>query len=386
MLRGLFFVAVVAVSGATARTAFAQSSTTDPRLYPYLGCWRSDSAAARSGSLTCVVPVANSADVDMVGIVDGRVASHHRITADNRAHTIDGQGCRGQERTSWSPLSRRVYLRSEYVCATTGITGGSTTLFSFLPSGEWLEVEHVRSGSGSLVRTERHADAGIPSNLPREIAGQIGAQRLAVVTARAEAASPLRSDDVIETVRSTDSDVARAWLAATAQHFSLSSDEFAALTRASVPAPVLQAMMSTPPAYQLGVGTDAQGRSTDVYLNSPGWAPASVLYSAMYPAYAYPPVIYEPVYIVPQPIYQSVTYYTPPPVYNYVRPYTPVYYRSPDYSPYYRPGFSYSYNTPSYTSYRGYRAPSYSVNPVGVRGASVVHNVPASPPPAGRKR
>ncbi len=271
MLRRLAFASIVACVAAA--SAEAQDRTTDSRLYPYLGCWRSDApgAAGQADGLTCVVPVGTTQGVDIISVIDGKVVSRRRVEADTRPHSIDGQGCRGEEKTSWSPRGRRVYLRAEYMC-TTGVVGGTMTLFSLLPSGEWLEVEHVRSGSGSIVRIERRTDAGMPGNLPREIAGRISTQRLAIVTARADAAAPLRTDDIVETLRHTDSAVARAWLLETGQPFQLSGDQFSSLTRAEVPAPVLQAAMSAPPRYQLGVGVDANGRSTDEYLSTPGWS------------------------------------------------------------------------------------------------------------------
>src|SRR5690348_16551346 len=144
MLRRAIIAAIVVASAATLRAQ--DMRTTDARLYPFLGCWRSDTIgtrAAQAGALTCVVPVSGTADVDVVSLVDGRIADRHRIESDMRAHAIDGQGCKGQEKTLYSPLGRRVYLRAEYACASTGVTGGTTTLNSFLPTGEWLEVVHV---------------------------------------------------------------------------------------------------------------------------------------------------------------------------------------------------------------------------------------------------
>jgi hypothetical protein len=221
-----------------------------------------------------VVPVGSTRGIDILSVVDGKVVSRRRVEADTRPHSIDGQGCRGEEKTSWSPKGRRLYLRAEYVC-TTGVVGGTTTLFSLLPSGEWLEVEHVRSGAGSIVRIERRTDAGLPSNLPHEVAARMSSQRLAIVTARADASAPLRTDDIVETLRNTDTTVARAWLLETGQPFNLNGDQFSSLTRADVPAPVLQAAMAAPPRYQLGTSVDANGRSTDEYLNTPGWSGGS---------------------------------------------------------------------------------------------------------------
>lgn len=401
MRRRFVFAAIVACSAAT--LVYAQDMrTTDPRLYPYLGCWGSDTASARGprvSALTCIVPVSGVADVDVVSIVDGRIVDRQRIESDTRPHAIQEQGCQGQEKTSFSPLGRRVYLRAEYTCGATGIAGGTMTLNSFLPTGEWLQVVRVRSGSGSIVRAERRTDVGVPSNLPRELEGRVGAQRLAVVTARAQAATPLKVDDIIETMRNTDSAVTRVWLLETAQHFQLTGDQFASLTRADVPAPVLQAMMATPPRYQLGTGTDNNGRSTDAYLSTPSYATA--YYEGYYAAdpYAYSNAYssaysnsgnpnYACCYPVYSPQYTSYSSYSSYNSYNV--------YPSSGYSPYshynyssYNPYFPYYYYSgPTYTNprsfpystYEPYRPSRSSVSgPVGVRAARVMSA------PAGRR-
>jgi hypothetical protein len=399
------FAAFTTLAAFTSPASAQDPRLTDPRLYPFLGCWRSDTAGyktARLGALTCVVPVNGTPDIEMINLVDGRIASRRRIEANSRPHSIEGQGCRGQERTSWSPLVRRIYLRAEYVCASTGIAGGSTTLFSFLPTGEWLEVENVRSGAGAILRVERRHDIGVPNGLPRELAGLIGEQRLAVVTARAEAASPLKTDDVIEAIRNSDTAVVRVWLLETAQNFQITSEQFASLTRAEVPAPILQAVMSAPPKYQLGVGVDANGRSTDAYLNTPGWGPVYPQPVSAYWAY-YP--YYRPYY----------PYY-----YGYARPYYCCYGGYPGYGGGYassntnvyvnnsstsygpRQNYGYGYNNNygynnyshngGYTRYTApvyttYRAPTYynGTGLVAAPNGGQVHVIPASPGPVGRR-
>src|SRR5262249_13588966 len=157
---------------------------------PFVGCWRVDSASANGqDALNCVVPIQASSDVELVDVLDGRVVDARRVDASGRPRPVDEQGCRGQEQASWSPQPRRLDLHAEFVCAPNGIAGGKTTLMSMLPSGERLEVESIRSGVGSITRIQRFRDAGLPASLPRDLAARLGKQRLAVMTARAEAAS-----------------------------------------------------------------------------------------------------------------------------------------------------------------------------------------------------
>jgi hypothetical protein len=384
--------AFAALAGHARQARAQQARATDSRFYPFVGCWRGDSASADGhDALDCVIPVQGSPDVELVGVIDGRVSESRRVDATGRPRAIDEQGCRGQEQASWSPQPRRIYLHSEFVCAPNGIAGGKTTLMSMLPNGERLEIESIHSGVGSITRTQRFHDAGIPPSLPRELATRLGRQRLAVMTARAEAASPLKTTDVVEALHHTDSSVVRAWLTATAQHFQLSGDEVAALVRADVPAPVLQAMLGAAPAYQLGVGVDASGRSTDAYLSSPGVPGGGVSQMTTaapvgpgYPAYE---SMNNSGACCSTPVYSSYNYYTPVPG---VTTYYPTLYSAPYvsyYSPYYSP-----YAFRRYPSVRGpggggngfnHRpapTPAYHSNPVGVRagqGASAPRAVPS---------
>ncbi|HEY4304524.1 MAG TPA: hypothetical protein VGM82_08665 [Gemmatimonadaceae bacterium] len=368
-------VGAMAALGVLASVGRAQDArATDSRLFPFVGCWRADSAVAnRNEALSCVVPVQASSDVELVSIVDGQIANRQRINAAGRPTAVNEEGCRGEQQASWSALPRRIYLHAEFTCAPTGIAGGKTTLMSILPSGERLQVESVRSGVGSITRAVRLVDAGLPTSLPREIAARLGKQRLAVMTARAEAASPLKTTDVVEAVHHTDSTVVYAWLSETGQHFQLNGDQVAALVRADVPAPVLQAMLGGAPSYQLGAGDDASRRATDAYLNSPGTPGGGV--DQMTVA-GQPPVTYENVNVYDTcctPAYSAYNYYGPTPYYSgvvYPAPYASYYtYPYRRYPSYYAPA-------PPVRSYRSTPAPAYYTNPVGVRGGQT----PSSPP------
>jgi hypothetical protein len=358
--------AIAALSVFAASGSGQQSRAVAASFFPFIGCWQSDSVASPGQALSCVVPVQSSTDVELVGIVDGRVADRQRIDASGRPTAVDDQGCRGQQQASSSPAPRRIYLHAEFICAPNGMAGGQTTLMSILPSGERLQVESVRSGVGSITRVQRFRDAGVPASVPRDIAARLGKQRLAVMTARAEAASPLQTSDVMEALHHSDSSVVRAWLVATRQQFQLNGDQVAALVRANVPAPVLQAMLGAAPAYQLGVGEQG-GRNTDAYLNSPGTPAGGVqMTTAGQPAPVYENVnTYDACCV---PAYSAYNYYQPGvvgtgfyPLYTapYVSYYSP--YPARRYPPYYEPIHSgRGVNRPPPT-------PAYHSNPVGVR-------------------
>ena len=170
-------------------------------------------AAADAGAaIKCVVPTARASAVDFITLVNGQIDSRERIVADSQPHPIDRAGCRGTETATWSPSGYRLYRRAELTCTGT-LTGTSTTLMANLPAGEWLNIEGIRAGAGSLERLDRYRDVGLPVTLPKEIRTTIAHQQLAIATARAAAAAPIGEGDVLEAGRYVDVGVVRSWVA-----------------------------------------------------------------------------------------------------------------------------------------------------------------------------
>lgn len=191
-----------------AGTLRAQSSG-DARWSAWLGCWRT---ADSDGPTTCVVPAARASAVDVLTIVNGQIDSRYRIDADSQPHPVDRAGCRGTETASWSPTGRRVYRRADLVCPG-GVNGTSTTLMAISTDGEWLNVEGVRAGTGSLERLDRFHDAGLPTTIPKDVRAAISRRQLAIATARAAAAAPVTEADVLEANAMVAPGVVRSWLA-----------------------------------------------------------------------------------------------------------------------------------------------------------------------------
>jgi hypothetical protein len=381
--RSIFPGSLVLIALFTASVhAQSASATTDRRFLPLIGCWSLDSAGtsgASSGSLTCVAPLAGSADVDAATVIGGRVASHHRIASSAKSRPIDVQGCRGTERTSSSPFAHRIYLHTEYACSA-GVDASATTLYSFLPNGDWLEVESVRSGSGFTVRSLRRRDVGIPTNLPRELSSVATVPHLAIAAARAEAAAPIKTEDVIEAMRSTDSTVVRSWILATAQPFTLTGDEFMTMARADVPSSVLQAIMAAPQQSRLGMGVDASGHDVNAYLNTPGGGTAygAAVAGGVAPTYDGSAAAQ----CCAQPMYDSYGNYAAPPGY-------PVYAPAPyGYAPYSYNVYPYAlpYISPAYRQFQSFVPRPQQRQPVGVRGGE--HGIPpgAARHPTGHRR
>lgn len=302
--------------------AAQQSVRTDPRWYPWLGCWQSDTSAAShsipSHTETCVVPVAGSSAVDALTILRGRVIVRDRLDASGRTHAISDQGCDGFETVNWSSNERRVYLRSNYTCVG-GTKGTSTTLFALSTTGDWVHVTDVRSGGGSIVTVDRRRDVGVGTQVPQTFARAIGRLQLAVTTARAAAAVPVTADDIIDALHRVDAAVVRSWLIGSDQQFNLDQHQLLALARAGAPPSVMQAVMSTPARYRDSLAT-VSNRNADAYLNTRVYSTsqtaqgAAATYPRMTTMYVCPPNgCYAP---NPYPAYNPPNAY-PYPSYGY---------------------------------------------------------------------
>jgi hypothetical protein len=283
LLRDVLALAlVVAVGGQlsaqTGQYSEPAASSLDPRWAPWLGCWQADVVAMRSDpsglSVTCVVPLAGTTGVQQVTVTRGAIVSRRQYIADGRANSFDENGCHGTRTVRWALKSRRVYMRSSYSC-NAGLAGTSTAVLSLTASGDWLNVENMRAGQGSIGYVDHWHDAGVPAGLPSEVAGALQANRLAIATARATAALALGVDDVIDALQFVEPTTVQSWIAASGQQFSLSGEEVAMLTRANVPRGVLQAMVGwTPQPGAYGPGYDP-----NAYLNSV----AGTVYAAQQP-------------------------------------------------------------------------------------------------------
>jgi hypothetical protein len=278
--------AIAPVQTVRAQSAAKQSqAAADARWNPWLGCWQADSdavAAGRAGArYTCVVPTARPTAVDVVALVGGSIVSRSRIDVNGRSHAIDQGACQGDETATWSDTRHRVYLRSNYSCG--GVEGTSTRLFAIAPGGDWLEVETVRAGGGSVDHVTRRHDVGVPGDAPAEVARSLAGRSLALSTARAAAAAPIGAADVIEAVHSVDAGTVRSWLVASNAHVQLTGADAQALMHADVPTSVMQAMMGETHAAA-GSDADEANRRADEYLRSTSMAASGIAAQGEAPA------------------------------------------------------------------------------------------------------
>jgi hypothetical protein len=186
-------------------------------------------------------------------------------------------------------------------------------------AGEWLRVDEVRSGSGSMVSVDRRRAVSIPAALSADAARAIEGQRLLVNTARAGASAPITPDEVIDATRNVGPAVVTTWITASRQQFALDGQQMATLARADLPQSVLQAMMhwTTDNASQYPLNANANasaGTSSDVSSMQAGRGIYEEQPSTVYgcpTTNCYAPGIYSP-----YNGYSPYAYYG----YGYVRP------------------------------------------------------------------
>jgi hypothetical protein len=193
------------------------------------------------------------------------VVSRDRLDASGRPRAIEQPGCQGFATGEWAPGRARVYLRQDYSCG--DVKGSSTRLIAISPSGEWIDIEGVRAGGGSLNRVVKRHDVALPADVPLEVSRALGNRQLAVSTARAAAAAPLTTADVVEALHDVDAGVVRTWLIQTGSHFALTGAQATALVQANVPSSVLQAMMGDTRSDQERAAAEAS-RGADEYLRA----------------------------------------------------------------------------------------------------------------------
>jgi hypothetical protein len=230
----------------------AQAGNPDPRWQAWLGCWQPAPAASVPavggpapglGEVVCVTSAAGTSAVDVVTVADGKIVARERVEATGQRRESEKEGCAGWERAEWSPDAERVYLRSEYRCAG-GVQRTSSGLLAMSPAGEWLDVQSVTAGANSGVRVTRYREAPAGVTLPAELTAAVQGRTLAVSTARAAAAAPIATSDVVEAVRHVDAPVVEAWLAERGQGFAVDGKGLVALADAGVPGRVIDMMVA----------------------------------------------------------------------------------------------------------------------------------------------
>jgi hypothetical protein len=231
-----------------ATMAFAQSTASDARWRPWIGCWtpaqnamQPMGAPSAPAKQVCVLPAGGSA-VDIVNVANGKIVDRTHVDANGAQQALAHDGCNGWQSAQWSADERRVYMRSEYSCGGTGkhVADG---MIAMLQTGEWLDVQGIGPADNQLVRTVRYRELSDVAGMPAEVKGALQALP-SNSNARWAAEAPVAFSDVIEASKSVDAPVVAAWIAERGQQFPVDAKQLVKLADAGVPAPIIDVLVA----------------------------------------------------------------------------------------------------------------------------------------------
>src|SRR5437764_5810781 len=234
---------------AMATAAGAQQASGGPKWQGWIGCWTASPAgeaafapAPTSGPLVCITPSSSGDAADFTTVENGKVVSAQRIDASGVEGPVDATGCTGVQRATWSADERRIYLRSASTCDRVKST--TSAILSISSSGEWLDVHSVKSYGSENVRVARYRDAGIPANLPPQIASALRDRSTVSEAARLAAGANVGPTAIIEASHAVDSSVVAAWLLEREQRFDIDAKTLVQLAEVGVPGAVTDALVA----------------------------------------------------------------------------------------------------------------------------------------------
>ena len=254
------FIASVAVGS----VASAQAQTVDSRWQPFLGCWVPDETSAAigvnaiSGSMVCLVPVQNSASVDITTITNRVVVNRERITANGERAAKKADDCPGWESATWSADGHRIFTHSEFACGT-NLNVKGTGVFAISSTGDWVQVQGTTVGlsSGARVVRFRPADVALaPGSIISDSSTVTTVPVQSSFTQQAiRAAAGARTDAkaLLDIAKNVDEQVAQAWLSEFGVSTKLNAQQLVALSEAGMPGNLTDMMvaMANPTRFQL---------------------------------------------------------------------------------------------------------------------------------------
>jgi hypothetical protein len=230
---------------ASTRTAWGQGTPSsvsqtavDPRLTPWLGCWRTiGDSPDGSPTRACVTPSrAVAGTVDLVLYSADTVVSRQPIPRPGLAASREIDGCRGNETAEWTSDDARLILRAELRCAG-GVRRVETGLLTMTTSGEWLQLQHLAVGENEATTAVRFRLEEPPAGGVTGFPGSAEAIRLAV-------GAPVSPLQVLEVARRVPTGLTEAWVAELGQGFTLDGKALVKLADRGMPAPVIDLMVA----------------------------------------------------------------------------------------------------------------------------------------------
>jgi hypothetical protein len=279
---------------AYAAPATGQGAQADSRWQAWLGCWTPTTTLIRSigrtaASAVCVVPGSSASSVDILSVSNGRVIDRTHVDTDGQQHAISKEGCAGWESAKWSPSARRVYLKSEFTCASAVATHVSA-IYAMAGAGEWIDVQGVRVDKNVGVHAIRYREAADPGALPSEITQKLQERSLSKMASVLAVSETPSIRDIEEASRELDPSVVSTWLVeidkVTIQKPEpVNARQLEQLADAGVPASVIDVMVGLSYPKVLAVnpvnngqmarqGTDSAYSSYEQYGGAEAYLPA----------------------------------------------------------------------------------------------------------------
>jgi hypothetical protein len=311
--RGSLVLAFLVGSATFAAPLAAQAVAPDARWQGWLGCWQPVSPAsadsytewmaarARDAGLPtlCIVPSTTPTSVDFVTVAGGTVTSRETVDAADTRTPRTRDGCDGWERASWSVDARRVYLSSQYSCAS-GASQTSSGMLTMSATGQLLDIREIASGGAKAARIARYENVRAPAGFAIDSTQVLPSDAIPVTAARAAIAGSLTGADIVDAVNNTDSLVVEAWLVERGQRFNVDAKHLAALADAGVPARITDLMiaLSYPGKFIFDRSAFLASRvapsGSRVYANAPRIDPFGYMSGLGGYPYGYGPLGYDP--------------------------------------------------------------------------------------------
>jgi hypothetical protein len=254
---GALLGAALLFAPATGMAQGAGAESVDPRLQPWIGCWRTMDAGIgleelgdeRQPTRACVVPSTTvTGSVDIVLFARDRQLSRSAIPrpGTSQARTVDE--CEGTESSMWTPDESRLVLKAEFSCAR-GVKRVETGLMAMNGAGQLVQFQHLQVGRNEATTVARfrfESDTAMPAGLHAGAVRSTRALRLA-------AGSPVTTGDVRALATRVPASLTEAWLAELGQQFTLDARTLVALADGGVPPRVIDVMVALahPERFQL---------------------------------------------------------------------------------------------------------------------------------------
>lgn len=303
------FIALLAVLPGALR-----AQETDSRWLPWIGCWEVV-GAAEGQEVVCVRPHEETLAVRMDFATDQ--VEDLVFRADGSPVQVSQAGCEGEERASFSPDGRRIYIAASYVCDG-GTRQTGTGLLAMVAEDEWVEIRSLTVDDESVAWVQRYVQA-TPAAV--QAAGERDLVTPDILLARRFASRAPSLNTVAEVARGVDAEVASAWIVESGYPFQVSGDQLVALADAGVESDVLDVLVavSNPRHFNIAPGGDPSRQDVTRprgVVSSVGYTPYfgrrwgrssfGFYYSPwgyLYSPYSYDPFGYNPYYYGYSPYY-----------------------------------------------------------------------------------